>query len=153
MKRIEVKLSLPVVAPLLDVLKAAADGLERNLAAPPAMQDLEPEFHGDWMQDLLQGQNEDVRTLLGLFNEEFFTEGVVAFDEENAETVVRACAAVRLRLRAKHLPGLTEEVLESGESELAQLTEPVRKAFLCYLFLATLQELIIQHLESSIIES
>lgn len=153
MKRIEVKLSLPVVAPLLDVLKAAADGLERNLAAPPAMQDLEPEFHGDWMQDLLQSQNEDVRTLLGLFNDEFFTEGVVAFDEDNAETVVRACAAVRLRLRAQHLPGLTEEVLESGESELAQLPEAVRKAFLCYLFLATLQELIIQHLESSIIES
>jgi len=153
MKRIEVKLSLPVVAPLLDVLKAAADGLERNLAASPAMQDLEPEFHGDWMQDLLQSQNEDVRTLLGLFNEEFFTEGVVAFDDDNAETVVRACAAVRLRLRAQHLPGLTEEVLESGESELAQLPEAVRKAFLCYLFLATLQELIIQHLESSIIES
>jgi hypothetical protein len=29
----------------------------------------------------------------------------------------------------------------------------VRKAFMCYLFLATVQELIIQHLDSSIIES
>jgi hypothetical protein len=37
--------------------------------------------------------------------------------------------------------------------DVAQLEEPVRKAFMCYLFLATLQELIIQHLDSSIIES
>jgi hypothetical protein len=34
---------------------------------------------------------------------------------------------------------------------MAGLDEPVRKAFTCYLFLATIQELIIQHLDSSII--
>jgi hypothetical protein len=33
------------------------------------------------------------------------------------------------------------------------LDEPVRKAFMCYLFLATVQELIIQHLDSTIIGS
>jgi len=33
MKRIEVKLSLPVVAPLLDVIRELADGLRKNLAA------------------------------------------------------------------------------------------------------------------------
>jgi hypothetical protein len=153
MKRIEVKLSLPVVAPLLDVIKEAAVSLEQVLAAPPALQDLEAEFRTVWEGELLEAQNEDVRALLALFDGGFFSEGVVAFDADNAETVVRACAAVRLRLRARHLSGLTEEVLESGETELAKLPETVRKAFLCYLFLATLQELIIQHLESSIIES
>jgi hypothetical protein len=77
----------------------------------------------------------------------------VAFDETNAERVVRACAAVRLRLRERHLKPLGDELLESGDVELAALPEPERKAFMCYLFLATLQELIIQHLDSSIIES
>jgi hypothetical protein len=153
MKRIEVKLSLPVVAPLLDVIKEAAVGLETSLAAPPALRELEAEFRTVWEGELLETQNEDVRALLALFDAQFFSEGVVAFDADNAETVVRACAAVRLRLRSRHLSGLTEEVLETGETELAKLTEPVRKAFMCYLFLATLQELIIQHLESSIIES
>lgn len=153
MKRIEVRLSLAVVAPLLDVIKEAAVGLEQTLAAPPALQDLEAEFRTVWEDELLEAQNDDVRALLALFDGEFFSEGVVAFDADNAETVVRACAAVRLRLRARHLAGLTEEVLESGETELAKLPETVRKAFMCYLFLATLQELIIQHLESSIIES
>ena len=37
--------------------------------------------------------------------------------------------------------------------DLLTLAEPLRTAFMCYLFLATVQELIIQHLDSSILES
>jgi len=153
MKRIEVKLSLPVVAPLLDVIKELDGDLKQNLAAPLAIGDLEADFHGTWVDELLAGQNEDLRILLALFNEEFFSEGVVAIDEANAEQVVRACAAVRLRLRARHLQIFDEETLETGDVELGKLQEPLRKAFMCYLFLATLQEIIIQHLDSTIIGS
>ncbi len=151
MKRIEIKLSLSVVAPLLDVIKELGGDLQKHLAAPLAIGDLDPDFHASWVDDLLAAQNEDVRLLLALFNEEFFSEGVVAIDEDNAEHVVRACAAVRLRLRTRHLQVFDEETLETGEVELGKLPEPLRKAFLCYLFLATLQELVIQHLDSSII--
>jgi hypothetical protein len=151
MKRIEVKLALPVVAPLLDVIKELAENLRKNLAAPLGLKDLEPEYQEAWVDELLASQNEDVRTLLSLFNEEFFTEGVVAFDEENAEIIVRACAAVRLRLRERYLKQLGDETLESSDVELGTLPEPLRKAFMCYLFLATIQELIIQHLDSSIL--
>ena len=34
----------------------------------------------------------------------------------------------------------------------AKLDEPSQKAYLCYVFLATLQELIIQHLDAAILE-
>jgi hypothetical protein len=153
MKRIEVKLSLAVVAPLLDVIKEVAGGLEKNLAAPLALRDLEPEFQETWVDELLQCQREEVRTLLGLFGDEFFSDGIVAFDEDNAETIVRACAAVRLRLRENFLQGMGDESLESGEVDLAQLEEPLRKAFMCYLFLATVQELIIQHLDETILDT
>ncbi len=153
MKRIEVKLSLPVVAPLLDVIKELADGLQQNLAAPQVLADLDPEFREAWIGDLLTAQNGDVRTLLALFDENFFSDGVVAFDEENGEAIVRASAAIRLRLRERYLKGVGDDTLEGGDIELEQLEEPVRKAFMCYLFLATVQELIIQHLDSSIIES
>jgi hypothetical protein len=80
MKRIEVKLALPVVAPLLDVIKGLADDLRRNLAAPIALKDLETEFHASWVDELLLAQNGEVSTLLNLFDDEFFREGVVAFD-------------------------------------------------------------------------
>ena len=153
MKRIEVKLSLPVVAPLLDVIRELADGLGRKLAAPQEFGDLDPEFHDVWHGELLAGQKADVGRLLALFDDEFFTEGVVAFDEDNAEPIVRACAAVRLRLREVFLRGLGDDTLEGGDVELGDLSEPVRKAYMCYLFLATVQELIIQHLDSSILDS
>jgi len=153
MKRIEIKLSLPVVAPLLDVIKGLSEGLRQDLAAPLAMGDLDAEFRDAWAADLVGSQSADVGELLALFDENFFTEGVIGLDETNAEPVVRACAAVRLRLREKFLKTLGDETLESSDADVAQLDEPVRKAFMCYLFLATLQELIIQHLDSSIIES
>lgn len=153
MKRIEVKLAVPVVAPLLDVIKLMADGLGQHLAAPPGHGDLDPEFGAAWASELLEAQNTDVQALLAMFDEDFFTEGVVAFDEDNAEQIVRATAAVRLRLREQYLKPLGDELLESGNVELERLDEPVRKAFMCYLFLATIQELIIQHLDSSILGS
>jgi hypothetical protein len=153
MKRIEVKLALPVVAPLLDVIKELADGLRKNLAAPLTLTDLGADFHESWVGELLSAQNDDVHTLLSLFDDEFFREGVVAFDEENAECIVRACAAVRLRLRERYLKPLGDETLESGDVDMAKLDEPLRKAFMCYLFLATIQELIIQHLDASILDS
>ena len=152
MKRIEVKLSLPVVAPLLDVIRELSDRLGKGLAAPLALKDLDDEFRDAWVADLLTSQGADVQTLLALFNDEFFTEGVVAFDEENAEPILRACAAIRLTLRDKSLQKLGDDTLESGEIDLSDLDEPVRRAFMCYLFLATVQELIIQHLDTSILE-
>jgi hypothetical protein len=153
MKRVEVKLSLPVVAPLLDIIREMSVELQRTLAAPQALYDLDQDFRGAWIGELIEGQNEDLRALLSVFDGEFFTEGVVAFDEQNAEPIVRACTAFRLQLRERRLKSLGDEALESGEVDLSTLEEPVRKAFMCYLFLATVQELIIQHLDSTIIGS
>jgi hypothetical protein len=150
-RRVEVKLSLPVVAPLLDVIRELSSELEKTLAAPQALHDLDQDFRGAWIGDLLDSQNGDLRALLSLFDGEFFTEGVVAFDETNAEPIVRACTAFRLHLRERRLKTLSDEALETGDVEMAGLEEPVRKAFMCYLFLATVQELIIQHLDSTIL--
>lgn len=153
MKRIEVKLAVPIVAPLLDVIRELADDLSKNLAAPISIQDIDADFQESWTQELLAGQGDEVKTLLALFNEEFFAEGIVAFDENNAETIIRACSAVRLRLREKYLKGVGDDTLESGDLDLDALEEPIRKAFMCYLFLATVQELIIQHLDESILDT
>jgi hypothetical protein len=153
MKKIEVKLSLPVVAPLLDVIKSTVDDLSGSLAASSSGRDIDEDLREVWIDALLMSQAGDCRTLLGLFDRDFFSTGVIAFDGTNAEPIVRACAAVRLRLREKYLKRLEDESLESGNIELEMLPEPERKAFMCYLFLATIQELIIQHLDSSILES
>lgn len=152
MKRIEVKLSLPVVAPLLDVIKAASDTLDTELASAPSLADIDPDVREPWAAELVEGQNEDLRVLLALFDEEFFSSGVIAIDEDNADGLVRACSALRLRLRERFMTGVPDDQLESGEVDMEALAEPVRKAFMAYLFLATVQELIIQHLDSSILD-
>lgn len=151
MKRIEVKLSLSVVAPLLDLMKASGDVLEAQIAAPLSLDDIDVDFRDEWKAELLKGQHEELHALMGLFNSDFFINGVVAFDEDNAEIIVRACSALRLRLRRHDLKVLEDEQLESGGVELESLTEPLQKPYMCYVFLGTIQELIIQHLDSAIL--
>jgi len=152
MKRIEVKLSLPVVAPLLDLIKATVSDLDGRLAAPQHLQDLDEELRTAWQADLLGSQNDDCRRFLAMFDREFFVSGTVGFDEANAESVLRACAAIRLRLRERELKNLPDEVIEGAGVDVTQLGAADAKAFMGYVFLATLQELIIQHLDSAILE-
>ena len=151
MKRIEVKLSLGVVAPLLDLMKASSDVLEAQIAAPLSLDDIDVDFRDDWKAELLKGQQEELHALMGLFNSDFFINGIVAFDEDNAEIIVRACSALRLRLRRHDLKDLEDEQLESGGVELENLTDPLQKPYMCYVFLGTIQELIIQHLDAAIL--
>jgi hypothetical protein len=61
---------------------------------------------------------------------------------------VRACAALRLRLRGTVLKTVTDAALENGDIAVEALTEAQRTAFMCYLFLATIQDLIIQHIDT-----
>ncbi len=150
MKRIEVKLSLPVVAPLLDVIKKAADELHGGLAVPLGA-DVDHDLVEVWSTELLALQNEGVARLLAMFDSEFFETGMIAFDEDNAEAILRASAALRLHLRARHLHTFNDESLETGDMDPDDLPESVRQSFMCYVFLATIQELIIQNLDSEIL--
>ncbi len=152
MKRVEVKLSLPVVAPLLDVIKRTVDELDDRLAAPHRVQDLDEDLSVAWKGELLSNQNEDCRRFLALFDSEFFASGMIAFDDNNAESVLRACAAIRLRLRDRELKGITDDAIEGGGVDAAKLGAATQKSFMCYVFLATLQELIIQHLDTAILD-
>lgn len=152
MKRIEVKLSLPVVAPLLDVMKAVADSLQSRLAVPLEHVEVDDDMLDTWNAELLAAQNDGVSSLLAMFDREFFETGMISFDEDNAEPILRACAALRLRMREQHLKNFGDESLESGDVEIEELPEALRHIFMCYVFLATIQELIIQHLDSEILE-
>ena len=126
--------------------------MRSQLAAPQHLQDLDQDLRGGWRDDLLRGQNDDCRRFLALFGGEFFAGGVVGFDESNAEPIVRACAAIRLQLREGELRDLPDETLESGNVDVSQFAPRLQKAFMCYVFLATVQELIIQHLDSALLE-
>jgi hypothetical protein len=152
MKRVEIKLNLDAVAPLLDAIKAAADDLEPRLAVQPQLPAHDPDLAHAWKDELLHTQKSDIDLLLSLFGSDFFAQGVIGLDPTNAEQVLRACAAIRLRLREAHLEGLDDENLEAGDIDLDQLPEAQQRAFAAYVFLATLQEVIVQHLDPTVME-
>lgn len=147
MTRIEVKLNLDAVAPLLDVMKAAADDLGPMLAVDAHVPDHDVELAHSWRTELMSGQRSDLAVLLGMFDSDFFGTGVIAFDPTNCEPILRACTAIRLRLRAVQLREFDDENLEAGEFTLETMSGLQRRAFAAYAFLATLQEVIISHLD------
>lgn len=152
MKRVEVKLNLDAVAPLLDMMKSVADDLETRPAVEQQTPETDEEFAAEWRRELLEGQTTDLGVLLGMFGSDFFATGVIALDPVNAEPILRASAAIRLKLRERHLAALEDETLESGEIDLEAQPEPVQRAFAAYVFLATLQEVIVQHLDPTVME-
>ena len=152
MKRIEIKLHLEVVAPLLDVIKAVADDLEPRLALDLNVPGEDNDFKEGWETELLAGQTSDIQMLLGMFDREFFSTGTIAFDPTNCEPILRACSALRLRLRETQLTALGDENLESNEVPLAEMSEEQRKVFATYVLLATLQELLVHHLDPNVPE-
>ena len=82
MKRVEVKLNLEAVAPLLDVIKDAADDLGTKLAVLPKVPDQDEDFSGEWKRELLEGQNGDLAAFLSLFGTPDQKEGMAAFMEK-----------------------------------------------------------------------
>lgn len=149
MKRVEVRLSITAVAPLLDLIKAVADELRVNLAVPVTLSDDDTELAAVWNEELLESQRDDNDRLFSLFDQEFFTEGVVAFDRDNAEPVLRACAALRLRFRSSRLTAISDEALEALEanSSMGELSAEEQKAFACFVFLDELQKIILKYLD------
>lgn len=149
MKRVEVRLSISAVAPLLDLMKTVADELRENVAVEVTLTSVDADLASVWREELLASQREDCDRLFSLFDQEFFTEGVIGLDRENAESVLRASAALRLRFRGTRLVRVSDDALEAleADSNLGDLDEEEKKAFACFVFLDELQKIILKYLD------
>jgi hypothetical protein len=149
MKSVEVRLSIAAVAPLLDLIKAVADDLHDHVAVPLTLIGSDADLRDVWREELIQSQRDDCARLLSLFDTNFFSEGVVAFDRDNTEPVLRACAALRLRFRTTYLKKVADETLESIEADnsLGDLDAIEKKAFACFVFLDELQKILLKYLD------
>lgn len=87
----------------------------------------------------------EVEILLGLFQGKFSTSGKIIISEVNTPAVLRACVFLRLDLRQNELGKISDEVLESVKDPNLYTGDDQRPMF-CYLFLATLQEVLLKRL-------
>jgi hypothetical protein len=146
MKQVEIRLNISAVAPLLDVIKAAADDLRGLLAIKATFPDHDAEFNETWTQDLMAAQNSDVRELLGLFDSDFFADGSIAIDARNCDSLLRACSAVRIRILTRWLAGIPTEVIEDEDAPVESIPVEQRLPFAAYTFLDQIQKIILEHL-------
>ena len=153
MKQVEIRLNITAVAPLLDVIKLAADDLRSTLAIRANFPEDDTEFIETWTQELMAAQNSDVRALLGLFDSEFFADGAIAIDTNNCDSLLRGCAALRIRICNRWLTGLPAEVIEDEDAPLSAIPLEIRLPFAAYTFLDQIQKIIIEHLDPAEVEA
>jgi len=112
---LKIRLSLPVVQPLLARIREVTGQLDASERSP------------------------DVDALLALFAGDFERTGEISVGSRTHDSLLRATALLRLRLRAGPLAGLSDAKLEAGPNP-DQFAGEEHEAILCSLFLATLQE-------------
>ncbi len=152
MKQVEIKLNISAVAPLLDIIKQAADDLRSILAIEATFPEEDADFTETWTQELMAAQNSDVRELLGLFDSRFFAEGAISIDSNNCGSLLRGCAAVRIRILARWLQEVPAEIIEDEEASISEIPDELRLPFAAYTFLDQIQKIILEHLNPAVAE-
>ena len=147
MKRVDVRLNLTAVAPVLDFIKHVADGLRTELVTPfePAPDDAE--LTQIWREDLIAAQSRDCDEFLGLFGSEFFSTNVIQLTDENIEPVLRASNLLRMRIRMQYLTRISDDDMESEAVDLEQLEQEEADAYVAFLFLDQVQKIILEHFD------
>ena len=150
-KRLELKLPAPVVGPLLEfLLPLARETGAAALAFEPNLDAIEEDFRGDWRADIASQSQDDQTRFAAIFDtEEFRRDGTAEFGPEDCEPLLRAASALRLKLRTRKLGAIADSALETGEIDFARLNKEERVAVTAYSLLASLQEIIIRHLDPS----
>lgn len=146
-KRLEIKLPREVVGPMFDVLLPLAR-TEDELAIDPRLRRIDAEFRELWTADLKDALKSDCAVFLEVFDRDEFREtGVTGFSDKQVDALLRACSALRLKLRTVELKKISDDTLEEGEVDFEKLKPRERSAFTGYVFLGTLQEILIRHLD------
>lgn len=146
MRSIEVTLNVGVVAPLLDFIQPVLARLEQETAFAADMAQADSELESVWRGGLIQTQVSDCKVLVGLFGREFLDSGRIELHDDNADPVLRAASAIRLKLRETALRNMADETLAGDGVNPDALTRDERLGFEAYLFLARIQEVILKHL-------
>lgn len=137
--------SLEIFRKMVDALAVSLDGDSCSRHHPP--QSIDAELHPIWQEELHLQLDDDLRVLRKLVASGDFGVGVVSLTETSAEAVLRACSALRLKVRETLLGAISDDVLESGSVGFEALNPVQQQSYATYAFLAGLQELLVEELD------
>lgn len=148
-KRLEIKLPAEVVEPVFGLLVPMARE-DDELAIDPRLGKIDADFREIWTDDLKAALRSDCGRFLDVFDRpEFRATGVTDFDGEHLDAIIRACSALRLKLRTHKLTAVADSVLEEGEVDFARLNRSEQTAMVAYMFLGSLQEIMIRQIDAA----
>ena len=147
MIKIDLSIEPSLARAMADLVQTVRENLGKNLAIHPPFPDDDPDLVEAWKDVLVQSLAQDCQFLLSTLQREDFGQGELTLEETTAEGLLRACSAIRLKLRETTLQDVTDEELENGAVNPSHLFFEQQKSYLCYLFLAALQSEILLELD------
>ena len=146
---VDLHLRLPpqVLRQLEETLARFADPQNLEARCDPALVEEDPEMREIWRNALREQLMQDVHWLsrhLGLWKG---SRGRQRVPEDEAEGIIRACSAIRVRVRELALSRLSDELLETGDFNPQELTEEETVALQGYILLAGLQAHVVEALD------
>lgn len=148
MRQIEIRLDPELVESLLKTIQPVLDQLQDELATPADFPDDDELMEDFWKNDLLSSQREELKVIANLFDDEFMLSGRALIAADEMDKVIRACSAIRLKLRESLLGPISDSQLEEGDLEGLEWTDELQIGYAAYALFASLQELIISQLSS-----
>lgn len=146
MRQIEIRLDPALVESLLKTIQPVLDALQNELATPAELPEDDELLEDFWKSDLLDSQREELKVIANLFDDEFMLSGRALIAEDEMDKVIRACSAIRLKLRETMLAPIGDSQLEEGNLEGLEWTDELQIGYAAYALFASLQELIISQL-------
>ncbi len=149
MIKIDLCLEPSLVYAMRELVQDVRRDLGQNLAIDTALPEDDPDLVEAWKSELTETLREDCDFLLSTIQRKDFGQGELQLEETTAEGLIRACSAIRLKIRETLLREITDESLENGEFALPDLSFDQQRGYLCYLFLAGLQSEILLEMDPS----
>lgn len=136
-----------IVSAFRDMVEEASRAGAVQPVVKPRLPEDDEELDEFWRESLLEQLRADCDELLEQLGS--FGEGShqLAMTPEQAEALLRASSAVRLKIRELHLSDIPDESLEEGFCNLESLPLDTRRNYMCYAFLASLQATLIAELD------
>lgn len=145
--RLEIQLARHLVVPLVEFMAPLLDPGRGDLPAAADLEGIDRDMRESWRDDLAAAHTADLAVFRDLFGEYFRETGVIEFPKASCDAIIRACSSLRLRIRSGVLAGISDEAMEEGDLDIGTMGQEAKTGFTAYVFLGSLQEILVEHLD------